>query len=98
MNPPPHSSAAASPALRSFEAQWFAREPDRLSLLRERAMQRFLALGLPTLRDESWRYTNLRALSAQSFVDAPRDAPRRRLDETRAARQPVLRWTKTAPA
>ena len=32
------------------------------------------------------------------FVDAPRDAPRRRLDETRAARQPVLRWTKTPPA
>ena len=35
-------------------------------------MQRFLTLGLPTLRDESWRYTNLRPLSAQSFVDAPR--------------------------
>ena len=29
---------------------------------------------------------------------APVDAPRRRLDETRAARQPVLRWTKPAPA
>jgi len=26
------------------------------------------------------------------FVNAPRHAPRRRLDETRAARQPVLRW------
>jgi Fe-S cluster assembly protein SufD len=35
-------------------------------------MQRFVTLGLPTLRDESWRYTNLRPLSAQSFVDAPR--------------------------
>ena len=31
------------------------------------------------------------------FVGAPRLAPRRRLDETRAARQPVLRWTQ-APA
>ncbi len=35
-------------------------------------MQRFLKLGLPTLRDETWRYTNLRSLAAQSFVDAPR--------------------------
>ena len=26
------------------------------------------------------------------FLNAPRHAPRRRLDETRAARQPVLRW------
>src|ERR1700733_12825407 len=72
MNPLPHSSAATSPALRSFEAQFFAREADPLSPLREKAMQRFLTLGLPTLRDESWRYTNLRGLGARSFVDAPR--------------------------
>jgi glycine dehydrogenase subunit 2 len=26
------------------------------------------------------------------FEEAPRLAPRRRLDETRAARRPVLRW------
>ena len=30
------------------------------------------------------------------FSGAPYYAPRRRLDETRAARQPVLRWTKPA--
>jgi glycine dehydrogenase subunit 2 len=30
------------------------------------------------------------------FTEAPRYAPRRRLDETRAARQPVLRWTPPA--
>jgi len=72
MSPQPHPSAAPSAALRSFEAQWFAREADPLSPLREQAMQRLLKLGLPTLRDESWRYTNLRALTAQSFVDAPR--------------------------
>ena len=34
-------------------------------------MQRFLKLGLPTVRDETWKYTNLRALAAQSFIDAP---------------------------
>jgi len=27
---------------------------------------------LPSMHDESWRYTNLRKLSAQSYVDAPR--------------------------
>jgi len=67
-------SAAATPqsaALRSFEAQWRARAPDSLSRVREHAMRRFLRLGLPTLSDESWRYTNLRSLAAQSFVDAP---------------------------
>ena len=32
------------------------------------------------------------------FKDAPRFAPRRRLDETAAARNPVLRWQPPAPA
>jgi len=61
-----------SPALRSFAAQWQARSADPLSPVREQAMQQFLKLGLPTVRDETWRYTNLRSLAAQSFVDAPR--------------------------
>jgi Fe-S cluster assembly protein SufD len=62
-----------SAALRSFAAQWRSRSVDSLSPLRERAMQRFLELGLPSSRDETWRYTNLRSLAAQSFVDAPRE-------------------------
>ncbi|MGB6309841.1 MAG: Fe-S cluster assembly protein SufD [Steroidobacteraceae bacterium] len=61
-----------SAALSSFAAQWQRRPADRMSPLREQAMQRFLKLGLPTLHDETWRYTNLRSLAAQSFVDAPR--------------------------
>src|SRR6202051_2112266 len=61
-----------SPALRSFAAQWETRPADSLSPVREQAMQRFLKLGLPTVRDETWRYTNLRSLAARSFVDAPR--------------------------
>jgi Fe-S cluster assembly protein SufD len=60
-----------SAALRSFAAQWRTRAADSLSPLREQAMQRFLELGLPTTRDETWRYTNLRSLSAKTFVDAP---------------------------
>jgi Fe-S cluster assembly protein SufD len=65
------STATASAALRSFEQQWRARAPDTLSGLRERALKRFLQLGLPTLHDESWRYTSLRPFASQSFVDAP---------------------------
>jgi Fe-S cluster assembly protein SufD len=61
-----------SPALRSFAAQWETRPADSLSPVREQAMQRFLQLGLPSSRDETWRYTDLRSLAAQSFVDAPR--------------------------
>ena len=33
-----------------------------------------------------------KAGAAERFKDAPRFAPRRRLDETRAAREPRLRW------
>ncbi len=65
------SAVPQSAALRSFAAQWRARSADSMLLLREEAMQRFLKLGLPTTRDETWRYTNLRSLGAQSFADAP---------------------------
>jgi Fe-S cluster assembly protein SufD len=74
----PARQAVASPqsaALRSFEAQWHARAADPLSRVRGQAMERFLRLGLPTLRDESWRYTNLRSLAAQTYVDAPQGLP-----------------------
>jgi len=62
-----------NPALRSFAAQWQTRSADALSPVREQAMERFLKLGLPSSRDETWRYTNLRSLAAQSFVDAPHE-------------------------
>jgi Fe-S cluster assembly protein SufD len=62
-------------ALRSIEAQWRARKADVLQPLREAAMNRFLKLGLPTQRDETWRYTDLRSLAAQSFIDATCERP-----------------------
>jgi Fe-S cluster assembly protein SufD len=65
------STQPRSAALRSFAAQWRTRSTDSLSPLREQALQRFLKLGMPTTRDETWRYTNLRSLATQSFVDAP---------------------------
>jgi Fe-S cluster assembly protein SufD len=61
-----------SAAQRSFEAHWHARQADSLWPVREQAMRRFLRLGLPSSRDETWRYTDLRSLAGQSFVDAPR--------------------------
>ena len=61
-------SAVPSPAMHSFEQQWQKRTPDALEPWREAAMLRFVALGLPSPRDESWRYTNLRALAAQSIA------------------------------
>jgi glycine dehydrogenase subunit 2 len=54
-----------------------------------------LDLFIMTLRDLAM---SALAGERERFVEAPREAPRRRLDETRAARQPVLRWTKPAPA
>ena len=77
MRPALHAAAGSAPsaAMRSFEAHWSARDMDSLSAIRETAMRRFLELGLPTPRDESWRYTNLRQVAAQSFVDAPRSLP-----------------------
>ncbi len=59
-----------STALRSFESQWRSRAPDALQPIREQAMQRFLKLGLPSRHDETWRYTDLRSLAAQSYGEA----------------------------
>ena len=54
-----------------------------------------LDLFIMTLRDLA---IAVKAASASGFSRRPVHAPRRRLDETRAARQPVLRWTKPQPA
>jgi glycine cleavage system P protein (glycine dehydrogenase) subunit 2 len=54
-----------------------------------------LDLFIMTLRDLA---QSAKAGERDRFQSAPVHAPRRRLDETRAARQPVLRWTKPAPA
>ncbi len=69
----PRAKAAPAPtaALRSFEAQWLARTAGPLRAWREPALRRFLDLGIPTPRDESWRYTNLRRLANLSFTSAP---------------------------
>ncbi len=54
-----------------------------------------LDLFIMTLRDLALA---AKAGERERFQAAPVHAPRRRLDETRAARQPVLRWTRPQPA
>jgi glycine dehydrogenase subunit 2 len=52
-----------------------------------------LDLFIAALRDLAFA---VRRGDAARFTGAPYHAPRRRLDETRAARQPVLKWTPPA--
>jgi glycine cleavage system P protein (glycine dehydrogenase) subunit 2 len=53
-----------------------------------------LDLFVAALRDLCFA---VKARKTERFSEAPRFAPRRRLDETRAARAPVLKWTPPAP-
>jgi glycine dehydrogenase subunit 2 len=53
-----------------------------------------LEMFIMTLRDLAF---SAKRGETERFTQAPRLAPRRRLDETAAARQPVLRWTPPAP-
>jgi glycine dehydrogenase subunit 2 len=52
-----------------------------------------LDLFIATLRDLAH---SAKAGDMTRFTQAPRLAPRRRVDETLAARKPVLRWTPAA--
>ncbi len=54
-----------------------------------------LDLFIATLRDLALAATT--GNDKERFTGAPYHAPRRRLDETRAARNPVLKWTPPAP-
>jgi Fe-S cluster assembly protein SufD len=56
----------------AFEARWHG--DDALVALRRCALERFLAAGFPTQRDEDWKYTNLRRLEMRSFAPAERSA------------------------
>ncbi len=53
-----------------------------------------LDLFIATLRDLAMQ---VRAGERERFTGAPFHAPRRRLDETRAARNPILRWMPPVP-
>lgn len=44
---------------------------DWLDGLRDAGARRFSELGFPTLRDENWRYTNIRPILKQTFTPVP---------------------------
>ena len=44
-----------------------------LAPIRRSAFDRFLELGFPTMRNEDWRFTNVRAIAATPFQRAERD-------------------------
>ena len=56
-----------------FEARFGDSGPIWLRSMRREAMKRFSELGFPTLRDEDWKYTNLRPLAKVEFGPAPSD-------------------------
>ena len=49
-------------------------EPGWLGLIRTNALERFLARGFPTTRDEEWRFTNVSALAEATFALPAADA------------------------
>lgn len=63
-------STIAAPLVEAFEARHAerGREPAWLRSLREEAMARFTAVGIPTTRDEEWRHTNLKPLLTEGYL------------------------------
>lgn len=50
-----------------------ADDPPWLAAMRSRAIERFQAVGFPTLKDEAWRYTNVAPVAKTEFSHAPGD-------------------------
>lgn len=50
-------------------------QPEWLQKLRKRSLAHFEQFGLPTVKHEQWRYTNLRALKAKQFKIARSSEP-----------------------
>ena len=61
-----------SAALERYRTLFEARHTggDELTALRRAALERFVAAGFPTPRNEGWKYTNLRRLESRSFTAA----------------------------
>jgi Fe-S cluster assembly protein SufD len=65
------TTAQQSDVFRSaWEGRAAGRDPAWLLALREQAFSAFAAKGLPTTRDEDWRFTSLVPLAATPFVPA----------------------------
>jgi Fe-S cluster assembly protein SufD len=74
----PARAAAAPAAIQAFMDAWSDIGPgtDAAAEIRSAGMAAFEAAGLPTVRDEAWKYTSLRTLGRQAFRTAgPIPAP-----------------------
>lgn len=58
-------------ALAATHAARESRDPAWLTALRARGRARFAALGIPTQRDEAWRFTALKPLEAAGYSPSP---------------------------
>ena len=72
-------TALAPPGVERYRAVFTAREaarrePDRISILRRGAFERFAEAGFPTVKQEAWKYTNPAAIARTTFGDAPAPA------------------------
>lgn len=54
--------------VRRIQAQVSGNEPAAVFALRKSGLERFAALGFPTVEQEEWRYTNVSAMARQEFV------------------------------
>jgi Fe-S cluster assembly protein SufD len=63
-------ATSSSPALERYRQLFDSRSypNDALTQMRRVALERFLATGFPTQRDERWKYTNLRRLESRAFA------------------------------
>lgn len=71
---PPTTTSLKDTLLAEFarrEAEWSKGPGAWYKPTRDAAIARFAELGIPTLRTEYWRNTNLRTLEKTSFVSAP---------------------------
>lgn len=66
------------PSLERLQATFAARAPAtaELQAVQSTALERFLAQGFPTQREEAWHYTNLRRLESRSFALATESSAR----------------------
>ena len=69
-------------AFEALERQRAPGDPSWLASRRRAAMARFAETGLPTTRDEDWRYTSLASLAAMPFRPTGDPAPRDVADGT----------------
>ena len=73
------------------ESELASASPGWLAPVRRAAIERFGELGLPTRKDEAWKYTPTRQIEKSTFAVAPFSTPATRGIETRLTRADIVR-------